>query len=161
AAELADSGVTANAVSPGSTATPILDESARLYRLPGAEAFAGQQPAGRLLDPAEMAAVLGFLARPASAGRAPARRPRARGQRRGPRAGGAGARAAGGLPAGFGVVIDPGTKQLDPDTLFGGAPARVLRLSRAGRTALAELRAGPVRSAAAGRLARKLTDAGL
>jgi SDR family mycofactocin-dependent oxidoreductase len=68
AAELADSGVTANAVSPGSTATPILDESARLYRLPGAEAFAGQQPAGRLLGPAEVAAVLAFLAGPASSG---------------------------------------------------------------------------------------------
>ena len=40
AAELADSGVTANAVSPGSTATPILAESARLYGLPAAEAFA-------------------------------------------------------------------------------------------------------------------------
>ena len=65
------------------------------------------------------------------------------------------------LPAGFGVVIDPGTKQLDEDTLFGGAPARVLRLSRTGRAAWAELRAGPVRSDAAGRLARKLTDAGL
>jgi len=68
AAELADSGVTANAVSPGSTATPILDESARLYRLPGVEAFASQQPAGRLLDPAEVAAVLAFLAGPASSG---------------------------------------------------------------------------------------------
>jgi mycofactocin system glycosyltransferase len=76
-------------------------------------------------------------------------------------AGAPGARAAAALPVGFGVVIDPGTKQLDADTLFGGAPARVLRLSRAGRTALAELRAGPVRRAAAGRLARKLTDAGL
>jgi mycofactocin system glycosyltransferase len=65
------------------------------------------------------------------------------------------------LPAGFGVVIDPGTKQLDEDTLFGGAPARVLRLSRTGRAALAELRAGPVRSDAAGRLARKLTDVGM
>jgi mycofactocin glycosyltransferase len=65
------------------------------------------------------------------------------------------------LPAGFGVAIDPGTKQLDPGTLFGGAPARVLRLSRTGRAALAELRAGPVRSDAAGRLARKLTDTGL
>src|SRR5262249_61379255 len=43
----------------------------------------------------------------------------------------------------------------------GGAPTRVLRLTRAGRTALAELRAGPVRSAAAGGLARRLTDAGL
>jgi len=72
-----------------------------------------------------------------------------------------GARAAAALPAGFGVVIDPGTKQLDTGTLVGGAPARALRLSRAGRAALAELRSGPVRSAAAGRLARKLTDAGL
>ena len=65
------------------------------------------------------------------------------------------------LPAGFGVVMGPGTKQLSENTLFGGAPARVLRLSRAGRAALAELRGGPVRSAAAGRLARKLTDAGV
>ena len=76
-------------------------------------------------------------------------------------AGAPGGRADAALPTGFGVVIDPGTKQLDRVTLFGGAPARVLRLSRAGRTALAELRAGPVRGAAAGRLARKLTDAGL
>jgi SDR family mycofactocin-dependent oxidoreductase len=66
--ELADSGVTANAVSPGSTNTPILAESARLYGLPGAEAFAAQQPAGRLLDPAEVAAVLAFLAGPDSSG---------------------------------------------------------------------------------------------
>jgi NAD(P)-dependent dehydrogenase (short-subunit alcohol dehydrogenase family) len=34
AVELRDTGITANAVSPGSTATPILDESARLYGLP-------------------------------------------------------------------------------------------------------------------------------
>jgi SDR family mycofactocin-dependent oxidoreductase len=68
AAELAGSGVTANAVSPGSTATPMLAQSARLYGLPGPEAFAGQQPAGRLLDPAEVAAVLAFLASPASSG---------------------------------------------------------------------------------------------
>ena len=33
AAELGGTGVTANAVSPGSTRTPILDESARLYGL--------------------------------------------------------------------------------------------------------------------------------
>jgi len=62
AAELGGTGVTANAVSPGSTATPILDESARLYGLPGAEAFAAQQPLGRLLSPAEVAAVVAFLA---------------------------------------------------------------------------------------------------
>ena len=68
-AELADSGVTANAVSPGSTRTPMLDESARLYGLPGgAEAFAAQQPQRRLLDPAEVAALLVWLAGPASAG---------------------------------------------------------------------------------------------
>jgi len=62
AAELGGTGVTANAVSPGSTATPILDESARLYALPAADAFAAQQPLGRLLEPAEVAAVLVFLA---------------------------------------------------------------------------------------------------
>jgi SDR family mycofactocin-dependent oxidoreductase len=61
-AELGGTGVTANAVSPGSTATPILDESARLYDLPAAASFAAQQPLGRLLDPAEVAAVLAFLA---------------------------------------------------------------------------------------------------
>ena len=62
AVELRGTGITANAVSPGSTATPILDESARLYGLPSAESFAPQQPLGRLLDPAEVAAVLAFLA---------------------------------------------------------------------------------------------------
>jgi SDR family mycofactocin-dependent oxidoreductase len=62
AAELGGTGVTANAVSPGSTETPILDESARLYSLPAAGAFAAQQPLGRLVSPAEVAAVLAFLA---------------------------------------------------------------------------------------------------
>jgi SDR family mycofactocin-dependent oxidoreductase len=65
-AELGASGVTANAVSPGSTDTPILAESARLYGLPAAEEFAAQQPVGRLLDPGEIAEVLAFLAGPAS-----------------------------------------------------------------------------------------------
>jgi SDR family mycofactocin-dependent oxidoreductase len=68
AVELGGTGVTANAVSPGSTDTPILAESARLYGLPGTESFAAQQPAGRLLDPAEVAAVLAFLAGPGSSG---------------------------------------------------------------------------------------------
>jgi SDR family mycofactocin-dependent oxidoreductase len=66
AVELGDTGVTANAVSPGSTDTPILAESARLYDLPEAAVFAGQQPMRRLLDPAEVAAVLAFLAGPDS-----------------------------------------------------------------------------------------------
>ena len=67
-AELGGTGVTANAVSPGSTDTAILAESARLYDLDSAREFAAQQPAGRLLDPAEVAAVLAFLAGPASSG---------------------------------------------------------------------------------------------
>ena len=66
AAELAGTGLTANAVSPGSTDTPILAESARLYGLPGADAFAAQQPVRRLLEPGEIASVLAFLAGPAS-----------------------------------------------------------------------------------------------
>jgi SDR family mycofactocin-dependent oxidoreductase len=66
AAELGGSGVTANAVSPGSTDTPILAESARLYGLPAASAFAAQQPAGRLLEPDEIAAALVWLASEAS-----------------------------------------------------------------------------------------------
>lgn len=65
-AELGGSGVTANAVSPGSTDTAMLAESARLYELPGAASFASQQPHGRLLDPGEIAAVLAFLAGPGS-----------------------------------------------------------------------------------------------
>ena len=66
--ELSDTGITANAVSPGSTDTPILAESARLYGLPDAESFAAQQPIGRLLEPREIAAVLAFLAGPGSSG---------------------------------------------------------------------------------------------
>jgi SDR family mycofactocin-dependent oxidoreductase len=68
AMELRGTGVTANAICPGSTRTPILDESARLYNLPGAEAFAAQQPVERLLEPAEVAALLVWLASPASSG---------------------------------------------------------------------------------------------
>ncbi len=68
AAELGGTGVTANAVSPGSTQTAILDESARLYELPGAASFADQQPLRRLLLPAEVAAVLAFLAGDGSSG---------------------------------------------------------------------------------------------
>ena len=67
AVELAGTGVTANAVSPGSTDTPVLAESARLYGLPSAQDFARQQPLGRLLDPAEVAAALVWLAGPSAA----------------------------------------------------------------------------------------------
>jgi NAD(P)-dependent dehydrogenase (short-subunit alcohol dehydrogenase family) len=54
--ELRGNGVTANAVSLGSTDTPILAESARLYDLPEAEVFAAQQPLERLFQPWEVAA---------------------------------------------------------------------------------------------------------
>lgn len=65
------------------------------------------------------------------------------------------------LPIGFSIVLDSQTRMLAPDTLFGGMPARTMRLSAAGQSAFAELEAGPIRTAAAGVLARRLTDAGL
>jgi SDR family mycofactocin-dependent oxidoreductase len=68
AAELGPLGITANAVSPGSTATAILDQSAQLYSLPALTAFVAQHPIQRLLAPAEIAAVLTFLAGEGSSG---------------------------------------------------------------------------------------------
>lgn len=68
AVELGDRGVTANAVSPGSTDTAMLDASATLYGLPGASSFAAQQPIHRLLAPEEIARVLVFLADASSGG---------------------------------------------------------------------------------------------
>ena len=65
------------------------------------------------------------------------------------------------VPRGFRVELDPATKQLSGGALFGGSPARVMRLTPAGQAALAELRAGPVSSGAAALLARRLTDAGM
>ena len=62
AAELAGTGVTANAVSPGSTATAMLTESARLYGLDDTGPFAAQQAVGRLLTPGEVATALVWLA---------------------------------------------------------------------------------------------------
>jgi SDR family mycofactocin-dependent oxidoreductase len=66
AVELGGTGITANAVSPGSTDTAMLAESARLYGLPGAASFAAQQPVRRLLEPDEVAAALVWLAGEAS-----------------------------------------------------------------------------------------------
>jgi SDR family mycofactocin-dependent oxidoreductase len=64
AAELRGTGVTANAVSPGSAQTAILDESARLYGLASTEAFAAQQPLERLIRPEEVADAIAWLAGP-------------------------------------------------------------------------------------------------
>jgi len=68
AAELRGTGITASCVSPGSTRTPVLEESARLYGLADAEHFARQQPLERLLEPEEVAAALLWLAGPHSSG---------------------------------------------------------------------------------------------
>jgi mycofactocin system glycosyltransferase len=65
------------------------------------------------------------------------------------------------LPDGFAVAVDPRVKQLDEQTLFGGSPSRILRLSSAGAAAWAQLQRGRVRSRSAAGLARRLTDAGV
>jgi SDR family mycofactocin-dependent oxidoreductase len=61
AMDLASYGVTANAVSPGSTRTAILEASAKIYDLASVEEFAHQQPIGRLLEPTEIAAAIVWL----------------------------------------------------------------------------------------------------
>ena len=67
AADLHGSGVTANSVAPGSTDTPLLAESARLFDLPSPRDFAPRQPLERLLEPAEVAATVAFLLGPGGA----------------------------------------------------------------------------------------------
>jgi SDR family mycofactocin-dependent oxidoreductase len=61
AAELGDTGVTANAVCPGSTSTGMLDASAAIYGLSGPDEFATQARIGRLIDPDEIAATIEWL----------------------------------------------------------------------------------------------------
>ena len=68
AADLAGTGITANAVCPGSTRTAMLEASAALYGLDSKEAFAAQQPIGRLLEPSEPAALVAWLCSEAASG---------------------------------------------------------------------------------------------
>jgi len=68
AADLAGTGVTANVVCPGSTEGPMLDASAAIYDLPGAETFAAQALLRRLLAPDEVAAAVAWLCGPDSSG---------------------------------------------------------------------------------------------
>jgi SDR family mycofactocin-dependent oxidoreductase len=68
AADLAGTGITANAVCPGSTRTPILDASAAVYGLASAEEFAAQQLVQRLLVPDEPAALIAWLCSPEASG---------------------------------------------------------------------------------------------
>jgi mycofactocin system glycosyltransferase len=66
------------------------------------------------------------------------------------------------LPVGFRMVLDPDTKRLDNDTLFGGSPARVMRLTAAGQRAFdGELLTGAISTRTGGLLARRLVDAGI
>ena len=64
AADLAGTGITANAVCPGSTRGAMLDASAEVYGLSSAEEFAAHQLVERLLEPAEVAALIAWLCGP-------------------------------------------------------------------------------------------------
>jgi len=68
AADLAGTGITANAVCPGSTRTPILDASAAVDDLASAEEFASQQLVQRLLVRDEPAALIAWLCAPEASG---------------------------------------------------------------------------------------------
>ncbi|MBM0126925.1 mycofactocin-coupled SDR family oxidoreductase [Pimelobacter simplex] len=60
AADLVGTGVTACAVSPGSTRTPMLQATAALYGLDDVDAFAANQLLRRILEPEEVAATIAF-----------------------------------------------------------------------------------------------------
>jgi SDR family mycofactocin-dependent oxidoreductase len=64
AADLAGTGVTANAICPGSTRGAMLSASAALYDLPDERPFAEQHLLRRLLEPAEVAAAVAWLCGP-------------------------------------------------------------------------------------------------
>ncbi|HEY4004790.1 MAG TPA: mycofactocin-coupled SDR family oxidoreductase [Pseudonocardia sp.] len=66
AADLIGTGVTATAVSPGSTDTVMLARTAALYGLPSTEQFSEHQIVSRLLAPEEVAAAVCWLCRPES-----------------------------------------------------------------------------------------------
>ena len=60
AADLVATGATAVAVAPGSTRTPMLDETAALYGVADTAVFASNQLLRRLLEPDEVAATIAF-----------------------------------------------------------------------------------------------------
>lgn len=61
AADLRGTGITAVAVSPGSTRTDMLRATARIYGLSDEESLAGHQLTGRLIEPSEVAAAVAWL----------------------------------------------------------------------------------------------------
>jgi SDR family mycofactocin-dependent oxidoreductase len=66
AADLAGTGVLANAVCPGSTRGAMLAASATYYDLTSQDEFAGQQLVRRVLEPSEVAAAVVWLCGPAA-----------------------------------------------------------------------------------------------
>lgn len=68
AADLALTGVTANAVLPGSTDTEMLTATAVVYELAAASDFARHARSGRLLQPQEVASAVGWLVSPGASG---------------------------------------------------------------------------------------------
>ncbi|MCB0896177.1 MAG: SDR family oxidoreductase, partial [Nocardioidaceae bacterium] len=60
AADLVGTGVTAVAVSPGSTRTDMLDATAEIYGVPDAQVFTSNQLLRRVLEPDEVAATIAF-----------------------------------------------------------------------------------------------------
>lgn len=67
AADLADTGITANAVLPGSTGTALLARSAEIYGLDDPARFADHHVDHRIVTPEEVAAVVAWLCSEASA----------------------------------------------------------------------------------------------
>lgn len=67
AADLAQTGITCNAVQPGSTATALLERSAEIYHI-GSTEFAQHHLTGELLGPEQVAAAVRFLCSPAASG---------------------------------------------------------------------------------------------
>lgn len=68
ARDLAGTGITANVVCPGSMDTAMLTASAAIYDLADRTAFAAHHDLGRLLDPGEVAELIGWLCSPAAGG---------------------------------------------------------------------------------------------
>lgn len=68
AIDLAPTGITANAVLPGSTRTRLLARTAEVYDLASPEEFGGTQRIQRLLEPSEVAAAVGWLCSDSASG---------------------------------------------------------------------------------------------
>jgi SDR family mycofactocin-dependent oxidoreductase len=66
--DLSGTGVSAVAVSPGSTRTEMLEATASLYQLESVDGFAAHQSVGRIIEPDEVAAAIAWLASEESSG---------------------------------------------------------------------------------------------